>query len=133
MQIHCNTSIDFISRQRNQIHLHSTSGQIFKGHELILGAGFNSNIELAEQAGLKVDNGIKVMNTTKHHTPTSMPLGTAAINSTNAMESIFALVVQNALDQAKNLAAHLCGETRLIKRFHGSGRINMTPNSKWLV
>ena len=111
VQIHCNTSIDFISRTRNQIHLHSTTGQIFKGHELILGAGSIPNIELAEQAGLKVNNGIKV----DEHNQTSYSDIYAIGDCCNQFNQRYGIdlrleSIQNALDQAKNLAAHLCGE-----------------------
>ena len=111
VQIHCNTSIDFISRTRNQIHLHSTTGQIFKGHELILGAGSIPNIELAEQAGLKVDNGIKV----NEHNQTSYSDIYAIGDCCNQFNQRYGIdlrleSIQNALDQAKNLAMYLCGE-----------------------
>ena len=111
VQIHCNTSIDFISRTRNQIHLHSTTGQIFKGHELILGAGSIPNIELAEQAGLKVNNGIKV----DEHNQTSYSDIYAIGDCCNQFNQRYGIdlrleSIQNAVDQAKNLAAHLCGE-----------------------
>ena len=111
VQIHCNTSINSISKTRNQIHLHSTTGQVFKGHELILGTGSIPNIELADQAGLKIDNGIKV----DDHNQTSYTDIYAIGDCCNQFNQRYGIdlrleSIQNALDQAKNLAAHLCGE-----------------------
>ena len=111
VQIHCNTSINSISKTRNQIHLHSTTGQVFKGHELILGTGSIPNIELADQAGLKIDNGIKV----DDHNQTSYTDIYAIGDCCNQFNQRYGIdlrleSIQNALDQAKNLAMHLCGE-----------------------
>ena len=96
----------------NQIHLYSTTGQTFKGHELILGTGSNPNIELAEKAGLKIDNGIKV----DEHNQTSYKDIYAVGDCCNQFNKRYGIdlrleSIQNALDQAKNLAAHLCGES----------------------
>ena len=112
VKIHCNTTINFISKMTNQIHLYSTTGQTFKGHELILGTGSNPNIELAEKAGLKIDNGIKV----DEHNQTSYKDIYAVGDCCNQFNKRYGIdlrleSIQNALDQAKNLAAHLCGES----------------------
>ena len=97
---------DFISRTRNQIHLHSTTGQIFKGHELILGAGSIPNIELAEQAGLKVDNEIKV---DEHNQDITLRhiCHWGLLNQFNQRYGIDLRLesIQNAVDQAKICAS----------------------------
>ena len=58
-----------------------------------------------------------------------MPLGTAVINSANAMESIFALSRSKMPWTKQKILLRISAvRTLLIKRFHGSGRINMRPN-----
>ena len=114
VRIHCNATIDYISKTSDQIILHSTTDQAYNGHELIVGAGSIPNIELAEQAGLQINNGIQV----DEHNQTSHPdiyaIGDCCNQFNKRYQTDLRLEsIQNALDQAKMLAAHLCGETTL--------------------
>lgn len=112
VEINCHAAIESISKTSDQLTLHSTNGQTYKGHELIIGTGSHPNIELAEQAGLQINNGIKVDENNQTSHPDIYAIGDCCNQFNKRYQMDLRLEsIQNALDQAKTLAAHLCGET----------------------
>ncbi|MEX2367430.1 MAG: FAD/NAD(P)-binding oxidoreductase, partial [Pseudohongiellaceae bacterium] len=80
---------------------------------VIIGIGIIPNVELAQQAGLKVDDGILV----NEHCQTSASDIVAAGDCTRHFNSLFQRSlrlesVQNAVEQARVAAATVCGKTK---------------------
>ena len=109
VHIQCNTIVESISQESDKILLHTDNGKIFQGNELIIGTGSRPNIDLALNAGLDIDNGIKVNQFNQTSDPNIYAIGDCCnrynkkYNSDLRLESI-----QNALDQAKSLSSYLC-------------------------
>lgn len=88
-------------------------GHRFNADLVIIGAGIVPNVELAEEAGLAVDNGILV----DEFGTTSDPHIFAAGDCTNHPNSLVGCrlrleSVPNAVDQAKSIAATICGKQK---------------------
>ncbi len=86
-------------------------GTVHEADLVIIGIGVIPNTELAQAAGLEVDNGIKV----NDFCQTSDPDITAAGDCTNHFNGFYQCnlrleSVQNAMEQAKVAAAALCGK-----------------------
>ncbi|GAB1266110.1 NAD(P)/FAD-dependent oxidoreductase [Aurantivibrio infirmus] len=79
---------------------------------VVIGIGIIPNIELAEESGLDIDNGISV----NEFAQTSDPNIVAAGDCTNHPNSIYGKLrlesVPNAMEQAKTAAATLCGKQK---------------------
>ncbi len=109
VHIQCNTIVESISQESDKILLHTDNGKIFHGDELIIGTGSRPNIDLALNAGLDIDNGIKVNQFNQTSDPNIYAIGDCCnrynkkYNADLRLESI-----QNALDQAKTLSSYLC-------------------------
>lgn len=93
-----------------------TDGREFNADLVIIGIGVLPTTQLAESAGLVVDNGIRV----DEFAQTSDPDIFAAGDCTNHYNSIYGRYirlesVQNAVDQAKTAAGTICGNP---KRYH---------------
>lgn len=81
---------------------------------VIIGAGIVPNVELAEEAGLEVDNGILVNELAQ----TADPDIVAAGDCTSFPNPVFGRTmrlesVPNAMDQAKSAAASICGKEKV--------------------
>lgn len=89
----------------------TTDGRTFEADFAVVGVGILPNTELAEAAGLDVDNGIVV----DDHCRSSDPNIYAVGDCTSHPNSIYGRhlrleSVHNALEQAKTAAANVCGE-----------------------
>lgn len=89
----------------------TSDGQHFPADLVVVGVGILPETELAEAAGLEVDNGIVV----NEYAETADPDIVAAGDCTNHYNAIYDRrirleSVQNATDQAKVAAATLCGK-----------------------
>lgn len=88
-------------------------GRDFEADLIIIGVGVLPNVELAEAAGLKVENGIIV----DSHCLTNDPDIVAAGDCTRHFNSLYQTnirleSVQNAVEQAKIAAATVCGNLK---------------------
>ena len=86
-------------------------GSSFPADLVIIGAGIEPNVELADEAGLEVDNGIVV----NEFAQTSDPDIVAAGDCTWHFNPLYSRwlrleSVQNAIDQAKTAGASICGQ-----------------------
>lgn len=88
-------------------------GERFAADLVIIGAGIVPNVELAEAAGLAVDNGIVVDRYARSSDPEIVAAGDCTVHE-NALygRTIRLESVQNAVDQAKVAAATLCGKEK---------------------
>ncbi len=108
--IHCDTEVTDVHELGEKIELTTALGERFTGDELIVGTGSSPNVELAEKAGLKLNNGIQVnpFNQTSHSD--IFAIGDCCNQWNERYQLSLRLEsVQNAVDQAKTVAANLCG------------------------
>ncbi|MBB6521673.1 NAD(P)/FAD-dependent oxidoreductase [Pseudoteredinibacter isoporae] len=96
----------------NQVHsVQCSNGETLDADVVIIGAGIVPNIELAEAAGLDIDNGIAVNAYAQTSDPDIVAAGDCSsyphklIGSRVRLES-----VPNATEQAKTAAASICGK-----------------------
>ena len=88
-----------------------TDGTSVDADMVLIGIGVVPNVELAEAAGLAVDNGIRV----NDHCQTTVPNIYAIGDCTNHPNQLLGRQlrlesVHNALEQAKTAAANICGD-----------------------
>jgi 3-phenylpropionate/trans-cinnamate dioxygenase ferredoxin reductase subunit len=78
---------------------------------VVMGVGINPNTELAEAAGLKIDNGIVVDETAKTSANNIYAIGDCTQHYNPLYQRWIRLEsIQNATDQAKVAAAAICGK-----------------------
>jgi len=113
VDIRCNTKIDAIERDGDALLVKTSAGPVAADF-ILIGVGIVPNVELAADAGLKVDNGIVV----DQHARTSDPPIYAIGDCCNLpcayapTERLRLESVQNAIDQAKHAAAAICGKPK---------------------
>lgn len=83
----------------------------YKADVIVVGVGIKVNTELAEQAGLEIENGIKVDATARTNDENIYAIGDCSYHFNPHYKRFLRLEsVQNAVDQAKVAAASICGE-----------------------
>ena len=86
-------------------------GSSFDADIVILGLGILINKELAEQANLDIDNGIKVNSFAQTTNEDIYAIGDCTNHfNPHYQQNIRLESIQNAIDQGKVAAAHICGE-----------------------
>ena len=89
------------------------SGKQFDAELVIVGAGIVPNVELAEAAGLEVDNGVLVDEFARTSDPDIVAAGDCTNHPNKLLGRRLRLEsVPNATDQAKSAAATICGKQR---------------------
>lgn len=102
------TSVNF-NNDGNEVYC--DDGTYYKADIIIVGVGIKVNTELAEEAGLKIENGIKVDANCKTNDPNIYALGDCTFHFNPHYNRFIRLEsVQNAVDQAKIAAKSICGE-----------------------
>jgi len=113
VDIRCNTKIDAIEHDGGALSVKTSAGAV-PADFILIGVGIVPNVELAADAGIKVDNGIVV----DEHARTSDPSIYAIGDCCNLpcayapTERLRLESVQNAIDQAKHAAAAICGKPK---------------------
>jgi 3-phenylpropionate/trans-cinnamate dioxygenase ferredoxin reductase subunit len=93
--------------------VHCVDGAVVPCDLVIAGVGQQPNVELAEAAGLVVDNGIVVDEHTRTCDPDVVAIGDCSNHPSLLYERRMRLEsVPNALEQARTAAAALCGKDR---------------------
>lgn len=88
-------------------------GKQFDAELVIVGAGIVPNVELAEAAGLEVDNGVLVDEFARTSDPDIVAAGDCTNHPNKLLGRRLRLEsVPNATDQAKSAAASICGKQR---------------------
>jgi len=113
VKIHCGVAVTGFSGDGSLSQVECADGSTYAADMAVVGIGVIPNVELAEEAGLKVNNGVVV----DEFTQTSDPNIWAAGDVTNHPNAILGRrlrleSVQNAVDQAKTAAAAMCGEPK---------------------
>lgn len=117
-KLHQNNGVEVLT-DKNVIAIKSSEGKSiiscddnskYEAEVMVLGVGIKVNTELAAQAGLEIDNGIKVDGRSRTNDESIYAIGDCTnhfnphYNRYMRLES-----VQNAVDQAKVAAAAICG------------------------
>lgn len=85
-------------------------GELVEADFVIIGAGILPNCELAEAAGLEIDNGIAVDGRCQSSDPDIYAVGDCASHPSDIYGRRIRLEsVHNALEQAKTAASNICG------------------------
>lgn len=92
--------------------VHTADGQALRADMVVVGIGAQPRTQLAEQAGLAIDNGICVDEQLLSADPAISAIGdVAAFPDRVSGRRIRLESVQNATDQARSVAARLAGKT----------------------
>jgi 3-phenylpropionate/trans-cinnamate dioxygenase ferredoxin reductase subunit len=114
VRIVCDTDISVFEGDASVQRVVCADSSNYPADLVIIGVGIVPNVELAADAGLKVDNGIVV----DVYTRTEDPHIFAAGDCTNHYSALYDRYirlesVQNATDQARIAAASLCGRDKI--------------------
>ncbi|WP_109831882.1 NAD(P)/FAD-dependent oxidoreductase [Reichenbachiella versicolor] len=83
----------------------------YKADVIVVGVGIKVNTELAKEAGIEIDNGIKVDSSARTSDPHIYAIGDCTYHHNPHYNRYVRLEsVQNAVDQAKIAAASICGK-----------------------
>jgi len=107
------TQKDIVSLTRNGAEnlVTCTDGSTYSADVIIVGIGIIVNTELAENAGLTIENGIAVNQQTQTVDPNIYAIGDCAFHYNRHYDCHIRLEsVQNAVEQAKVAAANICGK-----------------------
>ncbi len=89
-------------------------GSEYLADVIIVGVGIYVNKELAESAGLEIENGIKVDQATKTNSKDIFAIGDCTFHHNPHYDRFVRLEsVQNAVDQAKVAAGSICGKDQI--------------------
>ena len=92
--------------------IETTDGRKLPADLVVFGIGVIPNVKLASEAGLDIDNGIRVDANLLTSDPAISAIGDAASFPSHFLERHIRLEsVQNAVDQARNVAARLVGKS----------------------
>ena len=99
---------------------------IFEADIVITGIGILPNVELAEAAGLQVDNGIVANELGKTSDPHIFAAGDCTSHPNELLGRTMRLEsVPNAIEQGKAVASAICGAPNPIIKCRGFGLTNM--------
>ncbi|TSE04720.1 NAD(P)/FAD-dependent oxidoreductase [Aquimarina algiphila] len=88
-----------------------SDGSSFEADIVIVGVGIHVNLELAKNAGLEIENGIRVDATAQTNDKDIYAIGDCTFHHNPHYDRFIRLEsVQNAVDQAKVAAAAICGK-----------------------
>ncbi|MGO4917908.1 NAD(P)/FAD-dependent oxidoreductase [Maribacter spongiicola] len=106
-----NKNVTSINFDNNINEVHCADNSCYKADIIIVGVGIRVNTELAEEAGLEIENGIKVDANCKTNNDNIYALGDCTFHFNPHYKKYIRLEsVQNAVDQAKVAAKSICGE-----------------------
>lgn len=111
--LRCDTAVTAIRAESQYLVIDTNNGYSVQADLLVAGIGLEPNTELAEAAGIACDNGIA----TDENGRCSLPDIYAAGDCASHPSAIYARrlrleSVQNAVEQAKTVAASICGKHR---------------------
>ncbi|WP_373400657.1 FAD-dependent oxidoreductase [Algoriphagus halophilus] len=111
VSIHCNKQVISITEDGEKVQVICENGSSFPADLLVLGVGIQVNSELASAAGLQIENGIRVDETSCTNDPNIYAIGDCTDHFNPHYKRYLRLeCVQNAVDQAKIAAGAICGK-----------------------
>ena len=115
VDIFTNKNVIQIAKEEGQYIVHCDDDSKFQCEMIILGVGILVNTDLAERAGLKLENGIKVDATARTNDPDIYAIGDCTFHHNPHYDRFIRLEsVQNAVDQAKVAAAAILGKEGVV-------------------
>jgi len=103
--------VDSIEGENRVSGVKFADGTVIDADMVIIGVGVIPNTELAEEAGLKVDNGVVVDEFARTNDPDIVAAGDVTMHHNPIYDKTLRLEsVQNATDQAKTAANTICGK-----------------------
>ncbi|WP_430424903.1 NAD(P)/FAD-dependent oxidoreductase [Maribacter litoralis] len=113
VEIYTDTSAIKIEEKETSIEIKCSNGKVYSADILIVGTGVKPNTLLAEEIGAEIDNGIKVDANLQTSVEDVYAIGDVAQFYHPKYEAWMRLEsVQNAVDQAKLVAANVVGEAQ---------------------
>jgi len=111
VEIHCNQAVQAFHINGDSCEVVCNGSSVFNADMVIVGVGIRVNTELAAQADLQINNGIWVDESGRTNDQHIYAIGDCACQFHTHYERELRLEsVQNAVDQAKNTAAVICGK-----------------------
>ncbi len=111
VEIYTGVQIEKISEANGVIAIHRTSDHVLEADFIIVGIGIIPNVELAERAGLRIEQGIVVNEFAQTSDPHIYAAGDCTSHPSILYQRQLRLEsVQNATDQARVAAANICGK-----------------------
>ncbi len=105
------TEVSDLSGADRVSHVVCGSGEEIAADLVVIGVGILPNVQLAESAGLVINNGIQVDEFTQTSDPDIVAAGDCTCHPSQLYQRALRLEsVQNANDQARVAAANLCGK-----------------------
>jgi len=109
-----NKNVAAIEEHENTSVIICEDSSKYEADIVVVGVGIYVNKELAENAGLTIENGIKVDQTTKTNDPNIYAIGDCTYHHNLHYDCFVRLEsVQNAVDQAKVAASTICGAVKI--------------------
>lgn len=113
VRIQTNVTIESIAGRTQVEKVICTNGEEYPADLVIIGVGVLPNIELAEEAGINVDNGIIVDESCRTNDPDIVAAGDCCNHFDKFYQRRIRLEsVPNASEQGKTAAATICGEKK---------------------
>jgi len=110
VDLRCNVAIDRFSGDQQITAVHLKDDVVVPADMVIIGIGILPNTELAEEAGIAVDNGIVVNEFCVTNDPAILAAGDCTSHPNRLLNrSVRLESVHNALEQGKTVAASICG------------------------
>ncbi len=104
-------TVNSIKAVRDGIEVICSDSSVYPSDIVIVGVGVRVNTELAEEAGLVIENGIKVDTIMRTSNPEIYAIGDCTFHYNTHYDRYLRLeCVQNALEQAKIAASAICGK-----------------------
>ena len=110
VQVFCNAEVVSINGQQRVSSVTCADGSEYPADLVITGVGVVPDVQLAQAAGLEINNGICVDETGRSSDPNIYAAGDCASHPSALYQRRLRLEsVQNANDQARVVAANICG------------------------
>lgn len=109
VNIVCGTGVEAIQGESGVTNVVCSNGDNYEADLVVIGVGIVPNVELAEAAGLEVNNGIVVDEFARTSDPDIVAAGDCTCHHNKTYDKWLRLEsVQNATDQARTAAATIC-------------------------
>jgi len=111
VEVLTNKNVISIEKSNDTNIIHCDDSTSYTADVIVVGVGIRVNVELAEMAGLQIENGINVDVTAKTSRDDIYAIGDCTYHYNQHYDRYTRLEsVQNAVDQAKIAAAAICGK-----------------------
>ncbi len=111
VKLRLSTGVNALHGKKRVRQVELDNGEIIAADFVVIGVGILPNTELAEQAGLAVDDGIVVDDHCQSSDPNIYAIGDCTSHPNGIYDRRLRLEsVHNALEQAKTAARNLCGK-----------------------